>query len=103
MTRKEFETRLVQRATTDRGFKKMLLNDTNQAIKVEFSEHLPNNIEIYVHEENENVYHFVIPWNPFTVSDGQLSDDDLEIIAGGTYDCTGIVLSTALCTINKDF
>lgn len=101
LTRKQFESRLVQRASVDNEFRKLLLNNTKQAIKLEFGEQVPNHIDMYVHEEKEDTYHFIVPWNPFTVPDGELSDDDLEIIAGGTYDCRGVHLSTALCTINK--
>lgn len=102
MTRREFESRIIKRANEDETFRKMLLQDPKQAIMHEFDEQIPSSIEIYVHDEKDDTYHFVIPWNPFSNSDdAELSDDQLEEIAGGTFDCTGIILSTAMCTLNN--
>lgn len=100
MTRKEFESRIITRANEDESFRQLLLDDPKQAIQQEFIEQIPDGINIYVHEEEEDTYHFVIPWNPFSIPDDELSDDQLEIIAGGTYDCTGNVLSTVVCTMH---
>lgn len=102
MTRKEFESRIIKRATENEKFRSLLLQDAKQAIKDEFSEEIPASIEIYVHDEKDDTYHFVIPWNPFSnLVDEELSDDHLEVISGGTYDCSGIILSTAMCTLNN--
>lgn len=102
MTRKQFELRITKRAFEDESFRKLLINDPKKAIQDEFNEQIPDGIKIYVHEETEDTYHFVIPWNPFSNYDDELSDENLEIISGVTYDCTGIVLSTAMCTMNNN-
>lgn len=101
LTRKEFESRLIQRACEDAAFKKMLVKDAKAAIKQEFGENIPKDMTISIHEEEANTYHFVIPWNPFRARDDELSDDDLEFIAGGTYDCTDVILHSAMCTVTK--
>lgn len=100
LTRKQFEARLVQRASVDPNFKRLLLNEPERAIELEFGEAVPIDVDVFVHEETDDTLHFVIPWNPFTVSEGELSDEDLEIVSGGTLDCVGIVLFSAMCTLN---
>ena len=50
-----------------------------------------------VHEENENSLHFVIPTKPKTAA--ELSDEDLEKVAGGTDVIVTVAASVALYTV----
>lgn len=97
--RKAFDSRIINRAKKDEAFRKLLLENPKQAIQVEFNEAIPDSIKIFVHEETEDTYHFVISWNPFMFEEG-ISDQQLEIISGGTFDYTDVVISTTMCTTN---
>lgn len=98
MTRKEFEQRLIERSKSDSDFRQTLLTEPKKAIEMEFGETIPDNIAIEVHENTDRVRHFVLPWNPLVSESEELSDDELEYVAGGVFDCTGVVLATVLCT-----
>ena len=47
-----------------------------------FGRKLPEQVKIFIHEEDANTLHFSIPMAPSNLA--ELSDDDLERVAGGT-------------------
>lgn len=56
---------------------------------------LPAQVKIIIHEEDANTLHLSIPPAPANLS--ELSDDDLEKVAGGT-DVVSVAISAAIAT-----
>lgn len=69
---------IIERSWTDENFKKRLLEDATATLKAEGMP-LPDGIKINVVENSPSVFNFVLPENP----KGELSDADLELVAGG--------------------
>ena len=55
---------------------------------------LPAQVKIFVHEEDANTLHLTVPLAPASLN--ELSDEDLERVAGGTD--VGVTLLTILGT-----
>jgi hypothetical protein len=84
-TRFEFEQKLIQQAWEDETFKQELLSNPKAVYARESGEELPKDIEIEVVQETANKVYLVLPTNPVTAntSEGELSEEALEAVAGG--------------------
>lgn len=76
--------KLVNRAEEDSLFRSKLLSDPKAAIEEETGYKLPSNLKINVLEEKHNEYFLVLPYSE--PSGGELSDAELENVAGGWTD-----------------
>lgn len=83
------------KAWVDKGFRKALIADPKKAIEGLFNITLPEQMKFSVLEEKSDSITIVLPAQ---LSDGELSDDQLETVAGGwgcfcdcvTADCFGL-------------
>src|SRR5215469_13385818 len=82
VTRRDLETRLIEKAWTDPDFRRNIVNDPKGMFEKHTGQKLPVEMTIYVHEEDANTLHFSIPPAPSNMT--ELSDQDLERVAGGT-------------------
>ena len=93
-TRRDLETRLVEKAWKDPVFRKDVVNDPKGMLEKHTGQKLPEQVRIFVHEEDANTLHFSIPPAPSNLN--ELSDEDLEKVAGGTdIIVTGIGIAAA--------
>jgi hypothetical protein len=111
-TRRDLETALIEKCWKDPGFKKTVLSDPKGMLERHIGQKLPAPLKIFIHEEDANTLHFSIPPAPSNLT--ELSDDELERVAGGitptvvallTLAVTGAVASAASAgaavTVNK--
>jgi hypothetical protein len=93
MTRNNLEARLVARAWQDDEFKQELLNNPRAAFKREFGDKISfyEDADIRVIEETYNTFCLVIPKKP-NISTEELSEDQLEAVAGGIAPLVGAAL-----------
>ena len=77
ITASEAQERLIQKASTDSGFRSRLLENPRSTIEEEFGVILPETFTIRVHEQSATEAHLVLP------PDSRLSEADLELISGG--------------------
>lgn len=80
-TRQQMEAMIVKRAWTDDAFKAEFLADPKATIEKYAEQSLPATLAIHAHAEDETTVHIVIPAKP--ADSGELSEDDLEKVAGG--------------------
>lgn len=88
MDRKEFEAKIIKKAWSDPKYKEELLKNPKAVIEKELQElqdgfKIPDELDIKVFEENPKSLCLVLPMNPQEVTDQELSEDDLEKVAGG--------------------
>ena len=83
MTRRDIEAKIISQAWADAGYKDVLLADPKAAIEKECGGKLPEGVEVKALEEDEETVYLVIPRNP---SREDLSDEQLEQVAGGSRD-----------------
>jgi len=95
VTRREMETRLVEKAWKDPVFRKDIVKDPKGMLEKHIGQKLPEQLRIFVHEEDANTLHFSIPPAPSNLN--ELSDGDLEKVAGGTdIVITGVTTSMVI-------
>ena len=81
--RVEMERRLVQRSLEEDAFRRRLLSDPKAAVEEELGTQLPEDVRVVAVEETAETIYLVLP-SASPVGEGvELSDRDLEAVAGG--------------------
>ena len=78
LSRGEAEQRIRERAEADPAFRAELLANPRKTLGSEFGVEIPESVSVHVHEESLSEVHLVLP-----PSQEDLSDADLELVAGG--------------------
>ena len=81
-SRRDLETALIAKCWKDPEFKKEVVTDPKGMLERHIGQKLPANLKIFIHEEDANNLHFSLPPAPSNLT--ELSDDELEKVAGGT-------------------
>jgi len=76
-TRPEVEALIAERIAADPGFREALLADPRAVLSEAIGFDIPDTVHVELHEESLTQIHLTIP------SVEALSDDDLELVAGG--------------------
>jgi hypothetical protein len=82
MSRHQMETLIIERAWKDPEFKHEFVSHPKETIEKYSGEKFPDDVKIVVHEEDAHTLYMTIPAPPQNLS--ELSDADLERVAGGT-------------------
>ena len=104
-SRRDIEEFLVSRATSDESFLAELRANPKAVVERELANlmpgfvQLPASMEIEVLEENPNKLYLVLPPRPMP-ADGELSDSQLEAVAGGTT-YPGVVVTFHQTNVNE--
>jgi hypothetical protein len=94
------------RALEDESFKQELLSQPTAVIEREVGITLPESAEIRVLEQQSNMRYLVLPMQPDSLEGGELSEEELEAVAGGfgwpklDIKCGGTVKSV-ICSFNR--
>jgi hypothetical protein len=82
--RQEMERRLVDRSLQDDAFRRRLLEDPRATVEQELGTRLPEDVQIRTVEETPDTIYLVLPSSsPLGGEGGELSDRELEAVAGG--------------------
>jgi Nitrile hydratase, alpha chain len=82
-SRAEVERRLMKRSLEDEEFRQSLLADPRAAIEQELGSRLPESVEVRAVEESADIIYLVLPSASRVGQGGELSDRELESVAGG--------------------
>ena len=83
-SRAEMERRLLQRSLEDDAFRQRLLEDPKAAVEQELGTRLPEDVRVVAVEETADTIYLVLPFRSTEGREaGELSDLDLEAVAGG--------------------
>jgi hypothetical protein len=101
MTKRDLEVALIEKCWKDPEFKKQILADPKGMLERFVGKNLPGELKIFVHEENAETLHFSLPPAPTNAT--ELSDEDLEKVAGGTkvIAVLSVTVSAALTIIGS--
>jgi hypothetical protein len=88
--RAEVERRLIQRSLEDDSFRQRLLDDPKAVVEQELGSPLPEGVEVRVVEESARTIYLVLPSASPLGGGVELSDQELEGVAGGgTWEAGG--------------
>lgn len=80
---RDYELDIIVRAWRDERFRLNLLDDAKKSIEEEFHITIPEDMNIFVHVEDENNLHLIVPALPSNFAADDLSDDELRDVIGG--------------------
>jgi hypothetical protein len=81
--RSEIERRLIEKSLEDESLRQRLLADPKGALEDELGTRLPENIEVRIVEETADTIYLVLPSASPVGEVDELSDQELEVVAGG--------------------
>jgi Nitrile hydratase, alpha chain len=81
--RAEVERRIVQRSLQDDALRQRLLADPRAAVEEELGTRLPEEVRVVAVEETADTIYLVLPSASAAGEGGELSDQELEAVAGG--------------------
>ena len=94
-SRAEMEYRLIERSLQDDAFRQRLLEDPKAAVEEELGTQLPEDVRVQAVEETADTIYLVLPSASPVGEGGELSDRQLEAVAGAGWGsvetewCTG--------------
>lgn len=74
---------VFSRASMDPAIRARLLTEPKAVVEEITGFHVPNHVEVKVFENDTDHLHVVLPQNPNASANGELSDEQLESVAGG--------------------
>ena len=97
-TRAEVERSVVQRSIEDEEFRQRLLDDSKGTLEQELGDRLAESTEVRVVEESADTIYLVLPSTSVVGGEGgELSDQELEAVAGGLTSWDEPCMTAALC------
>ena len=98
--RVEMERRLIEKSVEDESFRQRLIEDPKGAVEQELGTRLPEEVRVVTVEESADTIYLVLP--PTAQADqltGEISDQELEAVAGGYGWAAGT--SGFTCTVEQ--
>jgi hypothetical protein len=87
--REQMERRLVQRSLEDEDFRQRLLEDPRATMEQELGVRLPAEVKVQALEETADTIYLVLPSASSLGEGGELSDRELEAVAGAGWNNPG--------------
>ncbi len=84
--RQQLEQLLIEKAMKDESFRKQLIENPTAAIEAETGIKIPETMHVKILEENPQEVFLVLPFVPTAGADLELSEIELESVAGGHND-----------------
>ena len=77
------ERRLIEKSSEDEAFRRRLIEDPKGAVEQELGTRLPEGVEVVAVEESADTIYLVLPSASPIGGGAELSDSELEGVAGG--------------------
>ena len=96
--RQEIERRLIEKSLEDEDFRRGLLENPKGTLEQELGTRLPEDVRVEAVEETPDTIYLVLPSTSIAVGeDDELSDKDLESVAGGSTWLEGDQCTSGVC------
>ncbi|MEI6455682.1 MAG: NHLP leader peptide family RiPP precursor [bacterium] len=81
--KKFLERKIIEKAMKDESFRSRLKSDPRGAIESEMGIKIPQSLKIEIMEEDRDTVYLILPARPVAVDNHELSEVELEAVAGG--------------------
>jgi hypothetical protein len=97
--RQEMERRLIEKSLQDESFRQRLMEDPKGTVEQELGTRLPEDVRVVAVEETPDTIYLVLPSASPLGGDegGELSDRELESVAGGAGGWTSPETDNQVC------
>ncbi|MBO3462768.1 NHLP leader peptide family RiPP precursor [Aetokthonos hydrillicola Thurmond2011] len=92
------ESLIISKAWVDENFKQEVLSNPKAVIARELNTQIPDGVEVKVLEETPTTYYLSLPMKPSVSAEGELSDQELEAVAGGSI--KGSIVNTVISGVS---
>ena len=99
MEANQIKAQVIARAWKDKEFKNRLLRNPKAVLEKEYNIKLPANVEFKIVEETSTTAYLTLPMQPDDVAPDQLSDAELENVAGGAASSTDVRSGCICCSV----
>jgi hypothetical protein len=82
--RQQLEQLLIEKAIKDDSFRKQLVENPGATIEAETGMKIPETMKIVILEEDPKTVYLILPAKSMESADMELSETELESVAGGT-------------------
>ena len=97
MDAKKLQAYISARCWKDPAFKRQLIADPRGVLERECGIKLPEGVKCQVLEESANATYVILPMAPDDITPDQLSDAELEAVAGGAASKTDVRSGCVCC------
>jgi len=84
-TRQDFEAEIIKKAWENDKFRQELLDNPKAVLSKMYDITLPENLTLEIHVESPTTMHLILPAKPGSDKGDELSDSDLDAVAGGFF------------------
>jgi hypothetical protein len=91
------QEQVIAKAMKDEAFRQELLSNPKAVLERELGVTLPQGVTIQVHEDTPTTLHLVLPMKPQAGEPQELSDAELEQVAGGVEEGTRRISVSCVC------
>lgn len=98
----QMEAALIRKCSEESEFRAKVLADPKGMLEGALGQKLPENIAIFIHEDDPHSIHFSIPPTRESL-EKELSDEQLEQVAGGTDPLTATLVSVSIASFLTAF
>jgi hypothetical protein len=100
VTLQELQKSIATQAIKDDAFRSEFLSNPRAAIEKYSGQKLPADVQVHAHLQSTKNVHFVIPDKKAIEGEVELTDEDLDKVAGGEFFITIAVLGTTIGVVS---
>lgn len=100
VTLQDLQSKIAAQTIKDEAFRQEFLSNPKSAIEKYSGQKLPGDVQVHAHLQSRNNVHFIIPDKKAIEAEVELTDEDLDKVAGGEFFITIAVIGAVTATVS---